>query len=121
MLDPISNKQLHVCHIPASIIHLMYSFEVNTKICQPENSDVHRGEVCFFKTNYRLMLVKSIAECSNGSILQIYRPSLSFHLPLRSLLFLSMFEWPLYTGFTVPSYIARLNCRYKLWATATAI
>ena len=43
------------------------------------------------KTNYRLMQVKSIAECSKGSILQSFRPSLSYHLLLRSLfcLFLS--------------------------------
>ena len=30
-----------------------------------------------FKTNNRLMQVKSIAECSKGSILQYFRPSLS--------------------------------------------
>ena len=44
-----------------------------------------------FKTNYRLMQVKSIAECSEGSILQYFRPSLSYHLSKRSLfcLFLS--------------------------------
>ena len=40
----------------------------------------------FFKTNYRLTQVKSIAECSNGSILQYLRPSLSYYLSLRSLL-----------------------------------
>ena len=33
-----------------------------------------------------LMQVKSIAECSNGSILQYFRHSLSYHLSLRSLL-----------------------------------
>ena len=38
-----------------------------------------------FKTNYRLMQVKSIAECSKGSILHNFRPSLSYHLSLRSL------------------------------------
>ena len=27
-----------------SIIQLMHSFEVNIRICQRENSDVHRGE-----------------------------------------------------------------------------
>ena len=45
----------------------------------------------FFKTNHRLMQVKSIAECSKGSILQYFEPSLSYHLSLRSLfcLFLS--------------------------------
>ena len=31
------------------------------------------------------MKVKSIAECSKGSILQYFRPSLSYHLSLRSL------------------------------------
>ena len=37
------------------------------------------------------MQVKSIAECSKGGILQYFRPSLSYHFPLRPLfcLFLS--------------------------------
>ena len=39
-----------------------------------------------FKTDYCLMQVKSIAECSKRSILQYFRPSLSYHLSLRSLL-----------------------------------
>ena len=38
-----------------------------------------------FKTDYRLMHVKSIAECSSRSILQYLRPSLSYHLPLGPL------------------------------------
>ena len=44
-----------------------------------------------FKTDYRLMQVKCIAECSKGSILQYFRPSLRYHLSLTSLfcLFLS--------------------------------
>ena len=37
-----------------------------------------------FKTNYRLMQVKSIAECSKGRILQYFQPSFSHHLSLRS-------------------------------------
>ena len=37
------------------------------------------------KTYYCLMQVKSIAECSKGSILQYFQPSLSYHLLLRSL------------------------------------
>ena len=41
-----------------------------------------------FKTNYRLMQVKSIAEYSKGSILQYFRPSLSYHMSLRSLFYL---------------------------------
>ena len=38
-----------------------------------------------FKSNYRLMQAKSIAECSKGSILQYFRPSLSYQLLLISL------------------------------------
>ena len=53
-----------------------------------------------FKTDYRLMQVKSIAESSKGSILQHLRPVLSYSLSLRPLccLFLS---GRFYTGFTV--------------------
>ena len=49
------------------------------------------------QTNYRLMQVKSIAEYSNGSILQYFRHSFSYHLSLRSFFF-SIFEWPFDTG-----------------------
>ena len=38
-----------------------------------------------FKTNYRLMQVKRIVECSKGTILQYFRPSLGYYLSLRSL------------------------------------
>ena len=50
-----------------------------------------RQKILVFKTNYRLMQVKSIAECSNGSIMQSFQPSLSYHLSSRSVfcLFLS--------------------------------
>ena len=43
------------------------------------------------KIDYGLIQVISIAECSKGSILQYFRPSLSYHLSLRPLfcLFLS--------------------------------
>ena len=48
------------------------------------------------KTNYYLMKVKSVAEC----ILQYFRPSLSYPFVIK-IFVLSMFEWPLKTGFTV--------------------
>ena len=35
---------LWVVYFYVYIIQLMHSFEVNIRICQPENSDVHRGE-----------------------------------------------------------------------------
>ena len=45
----------------------------------------------YYKTNYRLMQVKSIEECSKGSILQYFRPSLGYPFVIKSLfgLFLS--------------------------------
>ena len=43
-----------------------------------------------FKTDYRIMQFKSIAECSKESILQYFRPALSYHMALRPFfLFLS--------------------------------
>ena len=39
-----------------------------------------------FKTDYRLMQVKSIAECSKGINLQYFRPTLSYQLSLRPLI-----------------------------------
>ena len=38
-----------------------------------------------FNTNHRLMQVRSIAECSKGSILQYFQPSLRYNLSLRPL------------------------------------
>ena len=52
-----------------------------------------------FKTNYCLMQVKSIAECS--AILLTF-----IKLPFVIKIFvLSIFEWPLKTGFTVVLFI----------------
>ena len=44
-----------------------------------------------YKTDYCLMQVKSNAECSKGSILQLFQPSFSYQLSVRPLfcLFLS--------------------------------
>ena len=50
------------------------------------NSQSEKDRELVFKTNYCLMQVKSIAECSNGSILQYFQPSLSYQLSLRPLL-----------------------------------
>ena len=50
-----------------------------------------------FKTNYRLMQIKSIAECSKIAILSTF-----IKLPFVFKTFvLSIFEWPLKTGFTI--------------------
>ena len=46
------------------------------------NSNSQKDHKLVFKTYYRLMHFKSIAECSKGSILQYIRSSLSYHLSL---------------------------------------
>ena len=55
------------------------------------NGHSQKTQNLVFKTNYCLMQVKSIAECSKWSILQYFRPSFRYHWSLRSLfcLFLS--------------------------------
>ena len=61
---------------------LVDSENVYSKTClkQPLKKKTKNG----FKTDYRLMEVQSIAECSKGSILQYFGPLLSSHLSLRS-------------------------------------
>ena len=49
------------------------------------NNHSQKDQKLVFKTNYRLMQVISIAECSKGSILQYFRPSLRYHLSLHVL------------------------------------
>ena len=62
-----------------------------------------------FKINYRLMQVKSIAEClEHSAILSTF-----IKLPFVFKTFvLSIFEWPLKTGFTVFSYSSVLITGY---------
>ena len=53
-----------------------------------------------FKTIYRLMQVKSVAECSKGEPSAIL--STFTKLPfVIEIYVLSIFEWPFFTGFTV--------------------
>ena len=59
------------------------------------------------------MQVKSIAECSKGSILQYFEPSLSYHLSLRSCFV--YFEWPFYTGFTVNNNLQYTNIQVGVY------
>ena len=46
------------------------------------------------------MHLKSVAECSKGSILQYFRPFVKLPFVIKTFV-LSIFEWPLKTGFTV--------------------
>ena len=46
------------------------------------------------------MQVKSIAECSKGSILQYFRPFIKLPFIIKNFV-LSIFKWPFYTAVTV--------------------
>ena len=56
----------------------------------------------FIKTYYRLMQVKSIAECSKHSA--ILSTFIKLPVVIKTYV-LSIFEWPFYTGFTVQQYM----------------
>ena len=62
-----------------------------------------------FKTSYYLMQVKSIAKCSNGSILQYFTPSLSENLSLRPLFCLFLSGSLIKKGFTVFSHYSKMQ------------
>ena len=53
-----------------------------------------------FKTDYRLMQVKSIAECSKVEHSAIVSTFIRLPVVIKTFI-LSTFEWPFYTGFTV--------------------
>ena len=57
----------------------------------PSQGATQKDQNLVFKTDYRLMQVKSIAECSNGSILQYFWPF------VIKIFVLSFSEWPLKT------------------------
>ena len=58
-----------------------------------------------FKTDYRLMQVKSIAECSKGEHSAICLTFIELPFVIK-ILVLSIFEWPFYAGFTVFLFIS---------------
>ena len=121
-------------HIAQNLmLRLIYALKMHTQKRQRTTFDVNGGKIVkvkrcslikyskkdskedqkwFFKADYPLMQVKSIAECFKGSILQYYRPSLSYHLSLISLfcLFLSgrLRQFLLYA-----SVLGQKNRRFK--------
>ena len=84
------------------IRHQLFFLFLNQSICTVKpvlNNHSKKPQKLVCKTDYCLMQVKSIAECSKGSILQYFRP---YKLPFTIKTFvLSIFKWPLKTGFTV--------------------
>ena len=77
-----SGMSAHMCRPTRAIVDARSVLSGHSKKNNPK---------LVFKTDYRLMQFKSIAECSKGSILQYFQPSLRYHLSLTSLfcLFLS--------------------------------
>ena len=52
-----------------------------------QNGHSQKDRKLIFRTNYRLMQVKSIAECSKGSILQYFRPVITLPFGIKIFVF----------------------------------
>ena len=72
------------CYMPITFLnHISKNWEVKVTpytVNPVLSGNSKRIPKLVFMTNYCFMQVKSIAECSNGSILQYFRPLLSYHL-----------------------------------------
>ena len=79
----------------------------------------YEQKMIFFKTDFCLMQVKSIAECSkmeHSAILQTF-----IKLPFVYKTFvLSIFEWPLKIGFTVIAYAQKPSLNTHAYASSRA-
>ena len=66
-------------------LNLTYSETCLKRPLKNRQNKGQKDQKWVLKTNYRLVQVKSIAECSKGGILQYFRPALSYHMALRPL------------------------------------
>ena len=99
------------CVIPKSSI-LYFSFNCHMSkelnyMKHVENGHSQKGQKYVFNTNKCLLQVKIIAVCS---ILQFFRPLLSYHLSLRSLLCLILSGR--FTQVLLYSHIILIVCQY---------
>ena len=67
-----------------------------------QNSHSQKDQKFVFKTSYRLIQVKSIAESLEHSVILSTFIKLPFFIKI---FVLSIFEWPLYPGFTVDTLV----------------
>ena len=87
-----SHRVGQISPIMTVTLFISLSYIIRTKVKPLSNRHSQKDrKLVFFLTNSHLMQVKSIEECSKWSILQYFRPALSYYLSLRSLfcLFLS--------------------------------
>ena len=101
--------------MPIDFSTLLLYLQWNLCLAAPERED----QYLFLRFNDRLMPFKSIAECSHWSILQYFRPSLSYHLSVRYLfcLFLSgrLRQVLLHWGLVVHFYSSSRYDIYKVY------
>ena len=71
-----------------------------------------------FKTDYRLMQVKSIAKCSKGSISAILLTFIKLPFSIKTFVF-SILEWLLKTGFTVKPVLSSHSQKDQKWVFKT--
>ena len=66
-----------------------------------------------FNTDYRLMQVKSIAECSKGEHSAMLTTFIKLPFSIKAIV-LSIFKWPLKTGVPVYVFLRRFSIRVQL-------
>ena len=81
-------------------VHILSLVTENSKTCV--KWPLSKRPKIIFKINYRLMQIKSIAECSKGAFCNTFN---FIKLPFVIKIFvMSIFEWSFYTRFTVNGY-----------------
>ena len=87
---------------------LKWGFYAYSKTCLKRTLKLNI-EKLVFNTDYCLMQVKSIAECSKGEHSAILSTFIKLPFSIKTFV-MSLFKWPLKTGFTVPDKYQHLIC-----------
>ena len=94
-----------------SLLHAGSRNKVRLNRCKMANGHSQKDLKLVFKTNYRLMQVKGIAECSKGEHSALLSTSIRLQF-VNKIFVLSIFEWQFYTGSTVHPYSLKLAVIY---------
>ena len=81
MSQNLSSAEVVIVALRVNVMFYVILFYATLFICTVKpvkNGHSQKDQKLVFKTNYPLMQVEIIAECSKGSILQYFQPSLPF-------------------------------------------
>ena len=104
-MDKLKTKSSNILKVRSIICHLHHNIGGTFKLKHLYSKNcleqpLSKRAKMVFKTNYCLMQVKSIAECSKGEHSAILSIFIKLLFVIKTFI-LSIYEWPLKTGFTV--------------------